>query len=315
MAKARAIQQEGSVEAFLRGFSNKLADPAISLPSTRCVTRPDLIRLLGTIRNELALPRIRSASATALLGILERSGLIKRIDITPLNERVRKDRFYAVGLDTDPALIDPAELLQAHEPEGVICYFSALQLHELTTQPAPHHHIAKVRAISDEAAPRSEIVTPGTTAPPLGSAQFKYQDVPYYVTARDSSILRKHQQRYLNAHSKVRVTTLEQTLIDTLHRPMSAGGPSIVFEAWNAAATKINVASVLDTVMHIGNPLLARRVGHMLERTLGESLSASTELFRALARENIISESGEPPSLIAFMPYKTIDARWQLLVP
>jgi predicted transcriptional regulator of viral defense system len=314
MAKAQPSQRESSIELLLRHFSSKLTDSAASLPSTRCIARKELTHVLSAIRDELALPEFRSASVSSLLAILERSGLIRSIEIIPLSGRVRKDRFYAVGLDADPALMDPAELLQAHVPGGVVCYFTALQLHELTTQPATHHHIAKLRPLGDGAALRPEIMPSATVAPPLGSAQFEYQNVPYYLSIRDTSILRKYQQRFLNARSRVRVTTLEQTLIDTLHRPMNAGGPSVVFEAWEAAAARLNDATLVDLLFQIKQPLIARRVGYMLERALGSPSPASTDL-KKIVSEQMAGDTGEPSSLIAFMPYKTYDARWHLLVP
>ena len=315
MTKAHERQSESSIELLLRHFSSKLTDSATSLPSTRCISRPELVRLLGAVRNELAIPRLGSASS--LLDILARSGLIKHIEITPLSQRVREDRFCAVGLHTDPQLIDPAELLQVHVPDGVICYFTALQLHELTTQSAPHHHIAKVRPLDAMPTPEAvshDVVTAVTAPPPLGSAQFEYQHIRYYLSVRDATILRRHQQRFLNAFSRVRVTTLEQTLIDTLHRPMNAGGPSVVFEAWQAARGKFDDTVLVDLLLQIKHPLLARRVGYMLEQTFGSPSRASAELNKHALSE-LVYDASEPASLIAFMPYKTHNARWQLLVP
>jgi predicted transcriptional regulator of viral defense system len=48
----------------------------------------------------------------------------------------------------------------------------------------------------------------------------------------------------------VRITTLEQTLLDTLHRPLSCGGPPIVIEAWEhtALGRSTNVDLVLEAM-------------------------------------------------------------------
>lgn len=315
MAKSQSLPNS-VIEPFLKGFSDKLAGAPKSLPSTRCITRPELISLLGEIRNALDLPIISSATATSLLGILERSGLVRKIEITSLNKKVREDRFYAVGPDVDPDNIDPSELLQSHLPDGVICYFSALQIHGLTTQPAQHHHIARLHSASEgDSAHAVPAVQQSIVPPPLGSAQFSYQGVTYFVTNRDSSNLKKHQQRYVNSRSKLRVTTLEQTLIDALHRPMSAGGPSVVFEAWDTGVAKADIAGLIDVTLQIGMPVLTRRVGYMLDRTLEKQLPAVSKLFDALAEGRPLSPSDAPASLIPFMPYKTLDRRWQLLVP
>jgi hypothetical protein len=237
-----------------------------------------------------------------------------------VSKRVGRDRFYAIGFDVDPNLIDPAELLQVHAPDGVICYFTALQIHGVTTQPATHHHIARARSVGSGGNLRSTvaIINKTNSAPPLGSEQFIYQDVSYFLTMRDFSILRKTQRQYLNGRSKVKVTTLEQTLVDTMHRPMSAGGPAVVFEAWEAASAQADAAQLLDIeaiALQINDPLLARRVGYMLDLTYRGAASGQTGPLHALANKNITSDTGEPFSLIAGMPYKTYDARWQLLVP
>lgn len=300
-------------EVILSGFSQRLAQQAESLPSTRCMARPALIRLLSNLRDDLAIPGTRAISGDALLGILARSGLIKPIEITALSPRVSPLRFYAIGMDTDPQMIEPAELLQTHAPDGVICYFSALQLHNLTTQPAPHHHIARSRPAAGPSPAKP--LTIGESAPALGSGQFRYQGVAYYVCMRDFSILRKSQQQYLHGRSKVHVTTLEQTLVDTLHRPMNAGGPSVVFEAWEAAAERANVDTLLKILLEIRDPLLARRVGFMIEQTLGPFADADLDAVHALAQRTLTTETGQLPSLMSSMPYKTIDARWQLRIP
>ena len=52
-----------------------------------------------------------------------------------------------------------------------------------------------------------------------------------YTTRREAHRVVGVQTRYVNEKSRYRVTTLEQTLVDTLHRPHSCGGPAVVFEA------------------------------------------------------------------------------------
>jgi predicted transcriptional regulator of viral defense system len=61
------------------------------------------------------------------------------------------------------------------------------------------------------------------------------------------------------------MTTLEQTLLDTLHKPWSCGGSSVVFEAWERGLPLLDETRVLEYLKKIGRTDLTRRVGYMLE--------------------------------------------------
>ena len=91
-------------------------------------------------------------------------------------------------------LPEPWELLQGYQPGGVLCYFGALAYYELTTQQPAFYHIATLEARKPgqvvEVAPRTrESGHEAAERDPLGSLEFRYQDVPCYTTRRDKALV------------------------------------------------------------------------------------------------------------------------------
>lgn len=276
-------------------------------PSTRCISLVSLSQVLRKLRDQLPIA-LNSLSAEKLAGLLEQAGIIQVVPITPLAPGLRPDRFYILVTSGSGAGLESAELLQAHVPDGVICYFSAVQIHELSTQPAPHHHVAKIRPTPPSSPPGIWNVS-DDRPPSLGSAQFSYEGVTYFLTHREDKLLQSTQRRYLNPFSQVRVTTIEQTLIDCLHRPFSAGGPAIVFEVWENGFGRVKPAAIIALAKAIGDPILMRRVGFMLEQHLSGDRNLLDEL-RAPLPEMI-----GVPSLLPGLPYQHINIDWNLRTP
>jgi predicted transcriptional regulator of viral defense system len=57
---------------------------------------------------------------------------------------------------------------------------------------------------------------------------------------------------------------MEQTLLDTLHRPLSCGGPSVVFEAWDQGLRRMNEDRLADYLVSMDNRPIAQRLGYIL---------------------------------------------------
>lgn len=290
-------------------FRMTLQVKAESIPSTRCFSQPDLVRHLLEARQSLNLTLLRRHSGIKLIALLEQAGVAQRIPITPLSSATKADRLYTVGFETNTFVsLEPAEILQAHIPEGVACYFTAIQLHGLSTQPAPHHHIAKMRPPIKQQMAAPPIVSEDRLAS-LGTAQFTLDDVPYYVTQRDPQWLRSTQQRQLNPYSRATVTTLEQTLLDCLHRPASAGGPAIVFEAWETGLSQTNPDRIISLAMTIQSESLVRRVGYMLDRFLESNRQVLDQLRADLEPVK------HPVSLLPGIPYHQNNVDWGVRTP
>ena len=91
------------------------------------------------------------------------------------------------------------------------------------------------------------------------------------------------ERRFLNSQTLFRITALEQTLLDTLHRPPSCGGSSVVLEAWDTARGDMDEERLAAYLAKIGDEPMTRRVGDMLEQ-LGHHPGADLGQMLAAAR-------------------------------
>lgn len=284
-------------------LQDELADSLKSLPSTRCIGLGSLKPIIKAAQSKLLAPVFRKYSASRIVQLLTDSGLLTPIPLGALGAK-EPPTLYAVGFNLS-ALPSAFEVLQAFKPKGVLCYFSALELHGLTTQPAPHYHVATFRHDS-ESADRSFLQSDKPHS--LGVEAFCYGGVDCYVTSREKRNLRGVQRRQLNSQSIATVTTLEQTLLDCLHRPASAGGPSVVFEAWEVGTPRISTDRMWKLLVEIADVRLARRAGYMLEVNGGDM--ALLDSIRELA--DLQSSEHPPETLLPGIPYVNTNNTWQL---
>ncbi len=310
------VYSSGRAFSELSGvFLQSLAVPSDDRPTVRCVSRNDALSLVIKARDAIGDPQLRGQAAARLLDLLEQSGVLQPL---PLTEKGAKNvDLYAVGPQSVETL-DPLELLGAMQPAGVACYFTALQYYGLTTQVPTHHHIAKLVSRSSAPAALRATAPPNlqkSRRDPLGTLLFTYQSVPYYQTSRGTHTLAGVQLRQINDRSLTRITTREQTLLDTLHRPLSCGGLSIVWEAWQSGIAELNEQLLVQHLQSLNDSKLMRRVAYMLSvagHTPGPLLqSMLDEVRRALDLEL-------PPALLPLFPGLQgvgIDRTWQLELP
>lgn len=314
LTRPPAPEEGGFFEALLGAWTRHLAVPTDSLPSVRCLSSASVRRLLREIFEELAVefPRSR-VTQKDVVERLVRAGLLTRVQVRdPVSGAVLDDRMYRYELDLGRDGVHPFELLQAAEPGGVIAYHSALLAHELTTQPCAWHHIAVPTAgMARGSGIESSAVLPQGPHP-LGTAMFAFEGATYYRTLRDPRLLSSFQRRHLDARTMYRVTTLEQTLLDTLHRPRSAGGPAVVFEAWERAAEDMDLHRVEGILRTADVPGWTLRAGWMLVNH-GRALSPALESLVDRAREKV--DATEPLELLPGFPSPTCDRGWNLKVP
>ncbi len=300
------------------------------------------------------------------LAYLSEVGWVAKVALDQLTKAGPPGGFYlldpsAVATGTPP---DPLELLQAYQSAGVICYFSALAYHSLTTQVASHHHIANpclpVPTQDDEPRQAAHRHAEGTTMSrggepqrenataeaagngstaihrkrnPLGTEVFVYQGVPCYLHRRQSTLLQGAQVRDVDARTRLRITSREQTLLDTLQKPAACGGAAVVFEAWENGVVDLDEERMAERLHGLNHALVFRRVGAMLERLgyqAGSELQGllqnhqfSDEEHRFLitpsAPESMeaaaVSAAPQAVALLPGHPFATLLPRWGVLVP
>jgi predicted transcriptional regulator of viral defense system len=268
----------------------------------------------------LDLPGFRDTSARTLIDQLVLAGIAAPVPLESVAGSKFRYHLYGIGFGTNVESLDPIELLLAAVPTGVICYFTALQVHGLTTQLPPFYHVAQGTSV--ELGARSAHVAPMQAAtgessridkPRLGTLMFVRQTMPYYLTRRNRQWLRDTQLRYLNDKTRFHVTTLEQTLLDTLHRPASCGGPAVIFEAWENAREQLNVKRLTTLLRDIHDTHLTRRVGYLLEH-LEYSVDQPSMAVLHEVQQDVIQRPSDRIPLFPGIPYEGIDARWGLWV-
>ena len=321
-ATARTSSQEDHFASVLAEFSKTFSSPSSKHPNVRCISKASLVRELVALGNRLSHISANATSGHALLQSLIKSGLVHQIPLTDSDGNHPTPKFFSIGLDRSIGELDPIELLQAIDPKGVVCYFTAVQFHDLTTQMPTHHHVARLSTTSPT---RSSIPTVSPTRQTnrnsqtrnrFGRLQFLYQNIPYYITTREQRRIPGIQKRYYTRKTVFSVTTYEQTLLDTLHHPFSCGGSSVVFEAWNNATNKLDQSRLLEYLKSINDHRLTRRVGYILVNRLHHKLEA--ELDRYLHRIQRQVTKDETVTIVSLLPgyeYTHTNLDWRLEVP
>jgi predicted transcriptional regulator of viral defense system len=323
MVQSQQPLDQAFITGLVAGIAARLERPTHVLQSVRCLARPALVDLVLSVRDAMAMPGYKRVTATALLKVLRDAGIAHVVPLEDRGKDVREDRLYAIGFGGAVTDLDPVELLQAHEPDGVVCYFTALAILGLTTQLPAHHHIARrvnavdIPEVEAASAPHVRAVEDGhtrgtaSTQYALGSRAFSYQGIAYYTTRREAHRVIGVQTRYVNEKSRYRVTTLEQTLVDTLHRPHSCGGPAVVFEAWETAAERLDGARLADLLQAIGDSRLVRRVGYMVSQVA----PALVEALRNTVAHAPTATGHDVIPLLTGIPHTTVDVTWGVGVP
>lgn len=293
-------------EMIVSNLMRYLESPSKDLPSTQVFSYSHLRSLLIKSRNDAGCREYLTGKL--LVEHLVKSGLAEKLPIS--SNDFYKSPLYYVGTG-DINAIDNFEILQAVKPKGVICYFSAISYHQLTTQMIPHHHIASLIKVQTKA----EIIPDNSSKKKihkLGTYLFDYEAVPYYWTQRDQELIPGIQSVYLSDKAIVNVTTLEQTLLDTLHRPWSCGGPAVVFEVWKKGLERINESRLAEYLTSINNSLYIRRLGCMLD--LNRYKVNDQDLMGLLQKAK---EASNKPvdSLLPTVPSGTLNKKWNLELP
>jgi predicted transcriptional regulator of viral defense system len=217
--------------------------------------------------------------------------------------------------------IDPLEILQSYNQKGVICYFSALTYFDLTTQVPTHQHVATLTRPTQHASLRERESAPpasisdGPKRSKLGTQIFSYDGVPYFSVKRSATSVPGIQTRVISSRSNIRITTKEQTLLDTLHYPIHCGGMEVTFEAWNLSKKNINYDSICDYLARIQTDPLIRRLGAILD-LLDCVPTRNLSLFLEQSRKRIFSLLDVPYiPLLRGIDFHKLDTNWKVLIP
>jgi hypothetical protein len=305
---------------MIAALTDKLSqEPCISL-NPHCLSERTLYHLF----DEVFVQRIRpESSKDRTRAWLENIGLLTPIVMDEYPDRsAPSTRFYRLDLSRRAqSQPDPLELLQAYDPDGVVCYFSALAFYSLTTQPPAHHHIATLtdpRPKPTAVPPRTGEKTsrpPRKKADPLGQWRYTYQGLRYYQTSREKWTVPGIQTRFLGATTLVRITTIEQTLLDTLHRPLSCGGPAVVMEAWEQGIDRAKEGKLASYLRTIDRSAIVQRVGYILERIGHEPGSELGDVLQEYLARLDPEDPASRHQLFPGMQYACLKQPWMIYGP
>ena len=318
---------ESQKTAFQSELLRRVSVATEDFPTVRCWSSHKLRSLLGNLRSSLLEQRMVSSSfhrTEALLAWLIDAGLAHPLPVEPGPTAKAEDIFYLVEVGSSPqSAVSPFELLQAFQPQGIVSFFSALSFHSLTTQTPPFHHSVALTP-RPPALPRertnSETET-GSTHPAgatrresLGSHAFTHDGIRYFSTKRFRNLVPGVQTQILDPRIHLRVTDIEQTLLDTLMHPAASGGQSVIFEAWEQGFGRARSERLAGSVQNIALPVLTRRLGALLNLT-GAVAPAPLRSVLDRARHRLAVDSAPQVSLFRGQPGDRLDPEWNVVTP
>jgi predicted transcriptional regulator of viral defense system len=309
-------------EVFLRVLGDRVSAASEKNLTARCWKLSTLRHEISAItKSNQAVLRTTFPPAHAVIEQLKRMGLIHSIKVQSPNDGESND-FLLVDMEAGKGeTIYPLELLQAYLPDGVVCYFSAIDYYELTTQVVAHHHVARLNPprSKNSAAPidatKASVAGEGVERNPLGTEIFHFEEVGYYLNRRDVSLVPGIQFRVVSPRCWLRITTLEQTLLDALMQPVRCGGEAVALEAWETGIKQIDADRMGEHLAKIERDDLDRRVGAVLEM-IGANVAASTLSQRLNGvRDGLITEAVPEIPLLAGFEFPDLNKTWKVRTP
>ncbi|MGK0365229.1 MAG: putative transcriptional regulator of viral defense system [Saprospiraceae bacterium] len=162
-----------------------------------------------------------------------------------------KNGLYARNLSMDR---DTQLLPNWHKIAGGLVYpkqyyigfYSALQIHDLITQPALREYIVTEKQVNQK------IQT--------------IHGVPFEMVYMKSDRFFGFKKTWINDHDKVFCSDLEKTIIDCLYQPQYAGGMEGISKAIYKGRNKIKANVLLDYAIKFKVQAVKKRLGYVLEK-------------------------------------------------
>jgi predicted transcriptional regulator of viral defense system len=210
-----------------------------------------------------ALPKSKESAVRELLSDMTKRGLLMRL---------KEGIYYIIPYEQDSESFMPdwhliAEYL-VNDAEHYIGYYSALQIHNLITQPSLKEQIV----VSKQIRPSS----------------IKIKSVPFQFIYHNANHFFGTKKIWLNSFHKVICSDLEKTIIDCLFKPDYAGGIVEIAKAIYNSKNRIVFDKLLDYSIKFKSQAVIKRLGFILElleiensiiTTLQKSKSASYVLL------------------------------------
>lgn len=207
---------------------------------------------------EDAIKILKGSSETAVRELVR--GMVNR----GLLLRIKDGLFHIIPYEADSSTYFPNWHIVAAQLAGdrgfYIGYSSALEVHELTTQPSLTEQV-----VVDKQARPSKVMVKEV------AFQFIYHNRRHFFGFRNT---------WIDDFHKVPVSDLEKTLIDCLYKPDYAGGVVEIAKAVYKARKDISFEKLNDYLQRFGAQSVRKRLGYLLdgfgiEKDFTEVLEAS----------------------------------------
>ena len=187
-----------------------------------------------------ALPNSKDSALRELLRDMTRRGLIMR---------VKRGLYYIIPYEQEPETFMPEWYLLAEhlvqDANYYIGYYSALQVHNLITQPSLKEQIVV-----------SKQLRPSTIKVKNAIFQFIYHNEQHFFGAK---------KVWIDNFNKVLCSDLEKTIIDCLFRPDYAGGIVEIARAIYMSREKLKYDILLQYSKKFKSQAVIKRLGFILE--------------------------------------------------
>jgi predicted transcriptional regulator of viral defense system len=217
-----------------------------------------------------ALPNSKDSALRELLRDMTRRGLLMRI---------KRGLYHVIPYEQDPENYMPEwHLLAEHLVNGVdyyIGYYSALQIHNLITQPSLKEQIVV-----------SEQLKPAILKVKSTDFQFIYHNEQHFFGAK---------KIWIDNFNKVICSDLEKTIIDCLFKPDYSGGIVEIARAIYISKEKIKFNTLLDYIIKFNSQAVIKRLGFLLE-TLEIETTIIDELQKIKTKSVITLDTELPKS-------------------
>lgn len=163
--------------------------------------------------------------------------------------RVKEGVYYVIPFEQDPRTFMPDwHLLSQYivgDVEYYIGYFSALQIHSLTTQPNLREQIVVNKQIKPSVLFVKEI-----------PFQFIYHNEKHFFG---------NKKTWIDRFNRVQCSDLEKTIIDSLFKPEYAGGITEIAKAIYKIKDKIDYSKIVQYAKCFDSQAVIKRLGFLLE--------------------------------------------------
>jgi predicted transcriptional regulator of viral defense system len=187
-----------------------------------------------------ALPDSKASAVRELLSDMTKRGLLMRL----------KDGIYCIiPYEQNAETFMPDWHLIAenmvNKAKHYIGYYSALQIHNLITQPSLKEQIV----VSKQIRP----------------SEIKIKDVPFQFIYHNEKHFFGEKKIWIDSYNKVLCSDLEKTFIDCLFKPDYAGGIVEVARAIYTSKDKIKYDTLLEYAKRFDSQAVIKRLGFILE--------------------------------------------------